>query len=210
MFGNKGEGLLHACISSYYYYYYYYYLNGQQNLNTASCIFILYSFASTKTIYVEAQFHNYYLITPSEESDDDDLEIFPDCPNCELQCTSTLFETLRPDIAIRYKRDLYVIELTVPYETNCKIARRRKQEKYRDLRSQLLVPCEKFKLITLEITTLGFVTKNIRKFCRLCRSLNLQDNRIIVKCMEVALRATFYIFCRRNKNWTCPELLNFY
>ncbi len=91
----------------------------------------------------------------------EDLEIFADCPNCELQCTSTLFETLRPDIAIRYKRDLYVIELTVPYETNCKIARRRKQEKYRDLRSPLLVPREKFKLITLEITTLGFVTKNI-------------------------------------------------
>ncbi len=53
----------------------------------------------------------------------EDLEIFADFPNCGLQCTSTLFETLRPDIEIRYKRDLYVIELTVPYETNCKIAR---------------------------------------------------------------------------------------
>ena len=91
-----------------------------------------------------------------------------------------------------------------------KIARRRKQEKYRDLRSQILVPCEKFKVVTEGIRTLGFITKKMRKFPRLCRSLNLQDIRIVAKCMEVALRATFYIFCTRNKNWTCPELLNFY
>ena len=45
---------------------------------------------------------------------------------------------------------------------------------------------------------------------RLCRLFNLQDDRIITKCMEVALRATFYIFCKRNKNWSCPEKLNFY
>ena len=141
----------------------------------------------------------------------EEIEIFADCPDCGLKCTSNLFENLRPDIVVRHKQDFYVIELTVPYDTNCKIARRRKQDKYRDLRTQLLVPCEKFKVITLEITTLGFVTKNIRQFRRLCRSLSLQDNRIIKKCMEVALRATFYIFCKRNKiNWTCPELLKFY
>ena len=141
----------------------------------------------------------------------EEIEIFADCPDCGLKCTSNLFENLRPDIVVRHKQDFYVIELTVPYETNWKIARRRKQDKYRDLRTQLLVPCEKFKVITLEITTLGFVTKNIRQFRRLCRSLSLQDNRIIKKCMEVALRATFYIFCKRNKiNWTCPELLKFY
>ena len=141
----------------------------------------------------------------------EDIEIFADCVDCGLKCTSNLFETLRPDIVIRCKREFYVIELTVPYETNSKIARKRKQDKYRDLRSQLLVPCEKFKVLTLEFTTLGFVTKNIRQFRRLCRSLNLQENRIITKCMEIALRATFYIFCKRNSiNWTRPELLKFY
>ena len=140
----------------------------------------------------------------------EDLEIFADCPDSGLNCTSNLFQALRPDITIRYKRDLYVIELTVPYETNRIIARRRKQEKYRVLRSQLLVPCDRFKVITLEVTTLGFVTKSTGQFRRLCRLLHLQDDRIITKCMEVALRATFYIFCKRNKNWSCPEKLNFY
>ena len=40
--------------------------------------------------------------------------------------------------------------------------------------------------------TLGSVTKNIRQFRRLCRSLNLQETRIITKCMEVAL-STFFV-----------------
>jgi hypothetical protein len=137
----------------------------------------------------------------------EDLEIFADCPDSGLKCTSNLFQALRPDITIRYKRDLFVIELTVQYETNCIIARRRKQEKYRVLRSQLLVPCDRFKVITLEVTALGFVTKSIGQFRRPCRLLHLQDDRIITKCMEVAIRATFYIFCKRNKNWSCPEKL---
>ena len=47
------------------------------------------------------------------------------------------------------------------YKIYCISARKHKQEKYRDLRLQLLVPCEKFKVLTLEITTLGFVTKDI-------------------------------------------------
>ena len=72
-------------------------------------------------------------------------------PACGLQCTSNLFEKLRSDIVVRKKRGyIYVIESTVPCEASCKTARRRKQEKYRDLRSQLLVPCDKFKVITLE------------------------------------------------------------
>ena len=80
-----------------------------------------------------------------------------------------------------------MIELTVTHEANCKTARRRKQEK--DLRSQLLVPCDKLKVITLEFATLGFVMKNIREFRRLCRLLSVKDNRIIKKSKQVALRA---------------------
>ena len=55
----------------------------------------------------------------------EDIEIFGDCG---LQCTSNLFQKLRPGIVVRKRRDYYVIELTVPYETNCKSARRCNQE----------------------------------------------------------------------------------
>ena len=47
-----------------------------------------------------------------------------------------------------------MIELTVPYETNCKKAKRRKEERYKDLRSELITTCSTFEVITLEVTIL--------------------------------------------------------
>ena len=87
------------------------------------------------------------------------------------------------------------MELTIPYETNSKIARKRKQDKYRDLRAQLLVPYKKLKVLTLEITTLGFVTKNIRQFRGLCRSLNLQEfiSSQNVWRLHFVLLSTFFV-----------------
>ena len=58
-----------------------------------------------------------------------------------------------------------------------------------------VINCESFQVITLEVTTLDFVSKNISK----SPQINLSDNRIIAKCVQVALRATLYIYCRRNK-----------
>jgi hypothetical protein len=62
-----------------------------------------------------------------------------------------------------------------------------------------VINCESFQVITLEVTTLDFVSKNIAK-----SATNLSDNRIIAKCVEVARRATLYIYCRRNKLWNDP------
>ena len=53
--------------------------------------------------------------------------------------------------------------------------------------------CRRFEVITLEVTTLGFVSKDVARFRRFLRTFDLNDERIIKKCMEVALRATFYI-----------------
>ena len=139
-----------------------------------------------------------------------DIQLYADCPDSGLNCTSTLFRSLRPDVVLIYRSEVYVIELTVPYETNCLIAKRRKEERYRNLKEELMINCDSFDVITLEVTTLGFVSKNVAKFRRLLKYLKANDNRIIAKCMEVALRATFFIYCRRNKQWNNPALLNFY
>ena len=108
---------------------------------------------------------------------------------------------------VDFKGAIHMIELTVPYETNCKKAKRRKEERYKDLRSELITTCSTFEVITLEVTILGFVSKDINRFRRLLRTLDLNEERIVKKCMEVALRATFYIYCGRNKPWNNPDLL---
>jgi hypothetical protein len=77
---------------------------------------------------------------------------------------------------------VYVVELTVPYETNCTKAKRRKKERYRHLRSELITTCHAFEVITLEVTTLGFVSKDIDRFRRLLRTLEMNDERIHEIC----------------------------
>ncbi len=62
-----------------------------------------------------------------------DLRLFADCPNLGTTYTSTLFQTLRPDMVVDIKGIIYVIELTVPYETNRKNAKRRKKGRYTHL-----------------------------------------------------------------------------
>ena len=62
-----------------------------------------------------------------------------------------------------FKDAVYVIELTVPYETNCKKAKRRKEERYKNVRSELIMTCSTFEVIILEVTTLGFAISQIIK-----------------------------------------------
>ena len=91
------------------------------------------------------------------------------------------------------------------------MARENKQTRYKNLKDQILVACEEFEVIYLEFTTLGFISKDsFDPFNKLLKKLGVNENRTLVKCMEIVIRATYFIFCRRNKEWTNPELLNFY
>ena len=66
------------------------------------------------------------------------------------------------------------------------------------------------KLILVEITTLGIITRDIRMFESFLNDLGLNSDRTIIKCMEEAcIRASFYIYCRRNLTWNNPDLLDF-
>ena len=82
-------------------------------------------------------------------------------------------------MVVVFKDFVYVIELTVPYESNCAKAKRRKEERYKHLRSELIMACRTFEIITLEVTTLGFVSKDAARFRRFLRTFDLNDERII-------------------------------
>ena len=141
----------------------------------------------------------------------DDFEIFVDCENLQFPCTSRLFSTLRPDIVVKVRKKIIAVELTVCFETNTNKSREYKQNRYRDLKSQLLVDCDVFDIVYLEVTTLGFIGKSsFEQFYSFLKCLGIYDERIVMKCMETAIRSTYYVFCRRNNTWPDPVLLNFY
>ena len=119
----------------------------------------------------------------------------PNEPNAEMYCQS-------PDIVILERHQITIIELTCPFETNFNKSHKYKARRYNNLRNTLITPCAQFNLILLEISTLGFVGKTIKTFSKFLKELKLDDEKIINKCQEVAVRTSYFIYCRRRKEWT--------
>ena len=141
------------------------------------------------------------------------LKIYADCKGTEqkYKCPSELFRSKRPDMVLVINDRVIVLELTVCFETNTSKSRHYKKDRYSKLKDELVIKCNTFEVIYIEFTSLGFISKeSCESFCKLLKELELNVDRTIYKCMETAIRASYYIFCRRNKSWTDSELLNFY
>ena len=54
------------------------------------------------------------------------------------------------------------------------------------------------KKIFIEIISLGLVTTHIENLNSIFKETDINYKRMIAKCMEVAMRASFYIYIRRN------------
>ena len=127
-----------------------------------------------------------------------------------ITIASQLFITQCPDIAILGGDQMTMTELTICFENNALKSREYKIKRYKDLKSQLLQPVSKFKVLFLEITSLWFIGKESCKlFAKYLESVGLNRDHAIFKCMETAIRVSYFIFCRRNKFWTDSELLNY-
>ena len=105
----------------------------------------------------------------------------------------------RPDIMLKKYNQIMAIEFTCPYETYTEKSRELKKIRYENLKNELITPTSNFKLILLEITSLGCTTNDVKCFKDFMLKLNLDYERIIYKCQEGAIRTSFYIYCRRNK-----------
>ena len=134
---------------------------------------------------------------------------------------STLFESKRPnetnaemyrsrpDIIIRERNCIIVIELTRPFEINLVKSHNYKNTKYQNLSSALLNPCSHFKLILLEISFLGFTGSSTKTFETHLNGKNLDSARMMKKFQEVVIRASNHIYFRRNKIWSDPDLISY-
>ena len=95
------------------------------------------------------------------------------------------------------------------HELNFEKARDYKEKRYRDLRKDLKINCTKFEISFIEISALGFVPTSIKEFKKTCKSFGIAFDKLLAKCSEVAIRTTYYIFDRRNKDWTDPLLMEY-
>ena len=119
----------------------------------------------------------------------------------------------RPDLLILTKDNcLYVLELTVGYETNLRNNIQRKYSKYKDLIIELKKNFQSVKYINLSISALGVFEKESSAFIKMLELLTSDKAHakyITRKMITIAIRTTYYIFCSRNKDWTNSDLMKF-
>ena len=120
-------------------------------------------------------------------------------------------DSYRPDILlVTPDKTLYVVELTVGFETNLHNNVERKKTKYKNLMKELNEHFPSVKFINLSISSLGVFDKECYTFLDMIQTIGLDKSHqqyCMKKITTYAIRTTYYIFCCRNKEWTNPELL---
>ncbi|CAB4032436.1 Hypothetical predicted protein [Paramuricea clavata] len=95
-------------------------------------------------------------------------------------------DRLRPDLLlVTENRCLYILELTVGYESNLQVNANRKRQKYRDLINEQKADYDKVKFVNLSLSTLGVFGRSCENFDGMLSSLKCDakiSNTDDVKC----------------------------
>ena len=141
-----------------------------------------------------------------------DIKIFSDLPDY-LSPTIIIGDRFRPNLLLILPSNcLYVLELTVGYESNLYSNSIRKEKKYRQLMLELRSQYKEVRFVNLSMGALGVMSNSSSSFLDMMKDLDFDENTrkfIARRLMAISIRATYYILCRRNKDWLNPELLTF-
>ena len=120
-------------------------------------------------------------------------------------------ESLRPDLLLLAKdKLLYILELTIGFETNIQNNSNRKAVKYSSLLSELSPSYSKVTFVNLSMGAIGTMGSSCTSFFSLLNELSFDktiQKRVIMKAMTSSIKSSHFIFCQRNKPWTNPDLL---
>ena len=122
-------------------------------------------------------------------------------------------ESYRPDLLLLIDINiLYILKLTVGFETNIQNNSDRKATKYSSLINDLSLSLSysKVQFVNLSMSAIGAMGSSCNSLLSLLNDVHFDktiQKRIIMKTISISLRSSYYIFCRRNRPWTNPELL---
>ena len=107
-------------------------------------------------------------------------------------------DKLRPDILLSTADNiLYIIELTMGFETNLNINASRKMLKYRPLLVDLDNAYDRIEFVYLCISSLGIFGNSSDSFLQMCNDIGIDKhnlNFIVTKLSTIIIRTTHYIF----------------
>ena len=84
-----------------------------------------------------------------------------------------------------------------------------KKEKYLDLIKEMSRNYRCVKFVNLSMISLGALSEECSTFLDVMNNTDFDKKQqffIIKKMIDIAIRATYYIFCCRNRNWDSPDL----
>ena len=138
-------------------------------------------------------------------------KVYADLPSFTSPCLIT-GDSFRPDLLLLTGNSvLYILELTLCFETNMQVNSIRKANKYNRLINDLSSTYNKVTSVNLSMGALGVMSSSCDSLLSLLQDLSfdkLVQKRIIMKTINIAIRTSHFIFCQRNKPWNNPELLN--
>ena len=88
----------------------------------------------------------------------------------------------------------------------------RRKEKYLNLIKKMSRNYRCVKFVNLSMSSLGVFSNECSMFLDVMNDIGIdkkQQPYIIKKMITIAIRATYYIFCCRNRNWDSPDFMQF-
>ena len=138
-----------------------------------------------------------------------DVSLYVDLDGWESPCVITGME-LRPDLLAVKGATLYIMELTVGFEANIEKNAARKEAKYEELSRRLNDEYDEVNFVNVSMGSIGLFGKSCNSFLTMMSSIGIGEKSstyIMKTAANIALRCSYYIFCRRNKQWTEQSLL---
>ena len=117
----------------------------------------------------------------------------------------------RPDMIIKRNNDLWILKLSVGFETNLEKNKNAKNLRYNTLTQRLKTTYRKVKFINLGLGAIGVYSKSQDTFSDLLSDLEVDkahSSYVLSKISNVCIRTTYYSFCLRDKDWNDPPLLS--
>ena len=122
-------------------------------------------------------------------------------------------DTLRPDLVLTIENKcFFILELTIGFESNLQTNATRKREKYQDLINKQLNYYEEAKFVNVSISSLGVFSETSLDLVEMLKDLEMDMHcrkYLVRKIINTCIRSTYYIFCKRNKEWDNPELMSY-
>ena len=113
-------------------------------------------------------------------------------------------------MVVKRNTELLIIELTAGCETNIDKNETRKDIKYKTLINELEKKYS-VEFVNLSMGAAGIIGKRAKNLKNAFDKLGIKENEtdfILKKIINVCIRSTYYIFCKRNKEWDNPDLLS--